>query len=330
MSPRRTLIALALSASIAAGCGSGGGGGGPAAPTTGKPTGELIAQVASYDLAVGRAQRVIVGLQSRDAPGLVSFGTAQLRFAYLGPSAKDVMDNPTVGPEVTAGFLPIAGQKLSPGGPTIPRVVEPSEGVGVYAAEGIRFDRPGVWSVAVAVVIGGRTVETTSTFTVLATSSVPVPGDLAPLSQNHLPGAAGIPPKAVDSRAGADGSVPDPELHTTTVAAAVASGRPTLLVVSTPVYCKSQFCGPVTDSVQALAKATGDRMNFVHIEVWRDFETTSINKAAADWIYPTRRGEPSEPWVFLIGGDGRVLRRWDNVAGDDEVATAVREVPAGG
>lgn len=325
-SPRRFAVAVAAIALAGAGCG-GDGGGKSAAPTTKAPTGELIAQVASYDLSVGRDQRVIVGLQSKDVAGLVSFGSVQMRFAYLGPSTKEVIASPTLGPPITAEFLPIAGQK-APGGPAVPRIVEPSEGIGVYAAEGVRFDRPGVWGVSVRLMLDGKPVETNNNFNVQAEHSVPVPGDDAPRSGNHLPGADGVPPKAVDSRAKEDGAVPDPELHMTTVAAAITSGRPTMVVVSTPVYCESQFCGPVTDSVQRLAKATGDRMSFVHLEVWRDFEAKEINKSAAEWIYPKGSGEPNEPWVFLVGKDGKVLRRWDNVASDAEVASAVQEVLA--
>ncbi len=58
-----------------------------------------------------------------------------------------------------------------------------------------------------------------------------------------------------------------------TVAASIASGKPTLLVVSTPTYCVSRFCGPITDMVQGLSKDYADRANFVHIEVWRNFES---------------------------------------------------------
>jgi len=44
-----------------------------------------------------------------------------------------------------------------------------------------------------------------------------------------------------------------------------------MVVVSTPTYCQSRFCGPITDSVSALAQRYGDRMAFVHLEVWKNF-----------------------------------------------------------
>ncbi len=182
---------------------------------------------------------------------------------------------------------------------------------------------------SVKAVVDGKPVTAKATFEVAPAAQVPVPGDDAPRGENHLPGAAGVPAKAIDSRASDDGKVPDPELHTTTVASAVASGRPTLVVVSTPTYCQSCFCGPITDSVQELAKATGDKMNFVHLEVWRDFEAKTVNKAAAEWILPKGDPDPHEPWVFLVGRDGKVLKRWDNVASDSELSTAVQAAVAG-
>jgi hypothetical protein len=34
------------------------------------------------------------------------------------------------------------------------------------------------------------------------------------------------------------------------VADAIAAGRPVMVVGSTPVFCVSRFCGPITDAVQ--------------------------------------------------------------------------------
>ena len=101
----------------------------------------------------------------------------------------------------------------------------------------------------------------------------------------------------------------------------------TVVVVSTPVFCVSRFCGPITDSIQTLVPDYEGRANFVHIEVWRDFEGNALNRGAAEWIYPDEEADPVEPWVFLVGGDGTVLQRWDNVANladvEDALAAAV-------
>lgn len=103
---------------------------------------------------------------------------------------------------------------------------------------------------------------------------------------NRLPGDTTVGPKAIDSRSAAHGSVPDLELHATTVAAVIAAAKPVMVVVSTPVYCISRFCGPITDSVQRLARRYRDRMAFVHAEVWNGAPAPrKINREAAEWIY---------------------------------------------
>lgn len=68
-----------------------------------------------------------------------------------------------------------------------------------------------------------------------------------------------------------------------------------------------------------------DKAEFIHIEVWRDRDQNKINEAAADWIF--RNDDLQEPWVFLIGGDGRVLARWDNVATRPEIEPHLRSLP---
>src|SRR5205807_554792 len=69
----------------------------------------------------------------------------------------------------------------------------------------------------------------------------------------------------------------------------------------------------------------GDRATFIHVEVWRDFDKHEINKGAADWIF--RNGDLLEPWVFLVGADGRIQARFDNVATRGEIEPLLRALP---
>ena len=316
---RHVRRAAAMAAALVLGaCGSDGGSSGDAEA--------ISAQVASYDLSVGRDQRVIAGLLVDGGARVVSFGTMDFAFAYRGTKDQP-RERARPGPPATASFRPIPGQRLAAdAGP--PRVVEGSEGIGVYAAEGVRFDAAGIWQLTVSGTVGAKAVSATADFEVLERPSVPVAGEAAPRTENLLPGAEGAPVKAVDSRAQPDGRVPDPALHTQTVAAAIASGRPTMVVISTPVYCQSRFCGPITDSVQALADHYGERMHFVHLEVWRDFEAQTINRAAAEWIFRDRNGDIHEPWVFVVGRDGVIAQRFDNVVSEAELQAAVEAVLA--
>ena len=178
----------------------------------------------------------------------------------------------------------------------------------------------------------GSTRSGTTTFPVLDAPEVPAVGDDAPRTVNPTLAdveAGRIDPVVLDSRAqGADPAVPDEHLHDTTVADAIDAGRPVVVMVSTPVYCVSRFCGPLSEVVSDLATTYDDRAEFVMIEVWEDFDEQRLAPAAAEWIQTETGG--NEPWVFLVDADGRVSDRWDNVLDTDELVAALEALPATG
>lgn len=312
--PRALLI---LSTLVLTACGGDDGGGASSETTTTKPA--ISAIVASYDLAVGPPARFTVGVVNTDE-GPVGYGTVELRFFYLGTGGANAEPKP--GPSATAHYLPLPGSPPAPAGADKPVYLKQTER-GVYAAE-VPFDRAGFWGVAVTAALD-KTETATATFKVQPAHAVAAPGDPALPSDNLTLDTPGASPTAIDSRAGGGDPVPDPELHHTTVKQAVDAGRPVVLVISTPTFCVSVFCGPVTDMVGELAADYADRASFVHIEVWKDYEGKQLNDAARDWI---ARGEDiNEPWVFLIGADGKIAARWDNVATRGEIEPLLQKLP---
>lgn len=283
----------------------------------------MVAKIASYDLAVGK-QRFLVGLVTQDNE-LIAGGDVDVKFAYLGTREQETSGR--VVAESKASFLPIPTEAGGPEPeiPDEPSIVAAARVNGVYTTEA-DFNQPGFWGVVVEADVQDKGRWTgRSTFEVADKHLFPWIGEDAPRSENLTASSTDAPPAAVDSRAREGKGVPDPELHGTTVAASIASGKPTLLVVSTPTYCVSRFCGPITDMAQGLSKTYGDRANFIHIEVWRDFEKQEINRAAAEWMY---RGDTAvEPWVFLVGADGKITGRWDNVATKGEIEPVLKALP---
>lgn len=310
----RAFVAVLVAVSLV-GC-SGGNGESDAQATT-----SLSALFASFDVAVGDNPRLLVGLVADDNR-VVSFGSAEFSFSHVGDGKSQRAGRD--GPRVDAAWIPLPGQDIAAG--SSPTLVNPSEGTGVYAARDVRLDRPGFWEVEVRVDVGGRAMTATAAFEVQPEHQVLARGDQAPVTPNPLPGAPGVDPKAIDSRADDDGTVPDLALHRTSVADALASGRPTMVVVSTPVFCQSRFCGPITDAIDVLAGEYRDRVHFAHLEVWEDFEAQRLTKAARQWIEPESGAGGNEPWVFLVGADGVVIERWDNVASEPELRAALDAV----
>ena len=282
---------------------------------------DLAVQVASYDLAVGAPARFIVGLITVDQR-LVGYGTVDLRFSYVG--TKDDANNPTpFGPVVKASYLPIHGSVVPDPAPAAPQIVAASDTRGLYGAQA-GFDKAGFWEVQATATVDGKARSGKAAFAVSPTHAVPAPGDQALATDTLTLTTPDVPRPAIDSRAGS-GEIPDPDLHRTTIAAALAAKRPIVAVFATPVYCTSRFCGPVTDLVDELAHQYADRADFVHVEIWRDFQARTVNKSAADWVL--RNDELNEPWVFVIGADGRISARFDNVVTRGELEPLIKALP---
>ncbi|HYH51705.1 MAG TPA: hypothetical protein VEG38_19345 [Acidimicrobiia bacterium] len=315
-------LALAVSLVLAA-CGDGdkkeAGTADTTATTAASGPDKVSGSVASYDLAVGPAGRFMFGMFN-EAKGPIGFGTAQFSFFFLGTNSGNETQEP--GPTVTATYLPLPGSDVPAGDASKPQYL-PTDQRGVYAAN-VAFHKPGFWGVAAVVDLDGRQ-EVKSAFKVLPKHEVPAVGDPAPASQNLVVNSPGAPPEAIDSRASANSPVPDPELHQTTVAQALAEKRPVVLIVSTPTYCVSLFCGPITDMAAELAKTYSNKARFIHIEVWKDYKAQQLNDAAKEWI---ARGESiNEPWAFVIGADGKISHRFDNIVAKSDLEPILQQLP---
>jgi hypothetical protein len=315
----RLAAAVALVALVAVACG------GPPTPEP-EPTGsggdELAVAVASFDVAVGEDQRLLAGLFSMER-ALLAFGEVTFQLGYLGDEAGGETE---LTQQVRASYLGIPGMEPE-GDEDTPRFLEGEPGTGVYAGR-VDLDRAGFWGLrVVAELQDGRTLEGQATFQVKSEPQVPAVGDPAPRSVNPTAAdaeAGAISPAAIDSRAGGtDPTIPDQHLHDAVIADELDAGRPIVVAITTPVYCVSRFCGPLTDVISDLALEHADTATFIHLEVWKDHQAQELNEAAAEWIQPADGSSGNEPWVFLVDGDGIVTARWDNVLDVEELEAAL-------
>jgi len=311
---RRTLLAAALAFGVLAAACSGSDNPNVPSPTRSAASTNLAASVASTDLWAKTPLRFELGVFKSDAQGvqLLTFGTVSFAFSFLG----DGSAAPVKGPSATGTYLGAFGTPQDGPAQTFSA---PSDARGVYQAEGVTFDEPGIWQVDTTIQVPGSASQILSSqFPVAATPSLPAPGERALRTDNLTMDSKGVPASAIDSRALDGAAVPDPELHATTIAAGIAAHRPMLVIFATPTYCQSQFCGPEVDGVQALATTYGDKADFIHVEIWRNFNKSVINKAAADWLY--RNNDLTEPWLYLIGANGVIIDRWGPLFDQNEVA----------
>jgi hypothetical protein len=109
--------------------------------------------------------------------------------------------------------------------------------------------------------------------------------------------------------------------HTTTLAAALASGRPTAFIVSTPAFCQTNVCGPVLESLVTAAPSRPG-INFVHAEVYQHFD--SSNPSASTLTDAVQRyGLTYEPSLLLIDGSGVAVERLDFTWDSSELTEAL-------
>lgn len=277
-------------------------------------------KVASFDLVVGKPQRFQVGIvDDRDELVLVG-GSVAVAFRYLGDGKGAETRPPSF--DSVASFVPLAGQQALP--PDVRPEFRPDI-TGVYRTDRITFPASGFWELDVSVI--GRSLRAVASFEVGTTSAVPRPGDRAPATQNPLPGSSDVPIRAIDSRARtSDDSVPDTELHRVSIAEALATSTPLIVVISTPTFCQSRFCGPITDALSAIARSAPATVAFVHLEVWQNYEASKLNPAAQEWIDPSRTREGNEPWVFAVDRNGLIVERFDNVASDADLRQTVSQI----
>ena len=184
---------------------------------------------------------------------------------------------------------------------------------GIYVAH-LTLERPGPWGVEIVVHETHGPVEAARlSVTALARPRAPMPGTAAPRSRNLIAGDVS------DLRQIDSSEPPDPRLHHTRIADAIRQSRPQLIVFATPKYCTSRVCGPVLDVVRTLIPAYGDRVAFVHEEIWQAGGTQRLSATVEEWNLR------SEPWIFIVDGDGVIRARFEGLTTRRELETALRQ-----
>lgn len=186
---------------------------------------------------------------------------------------------------------------------------------GIYVAR-VTFPRAGTWGLEILAQSGGGAVESARlSVSVIADSLTPMAGRPAPRSRNRI--ASDVSElKQIDSS-----DPPDPRLHQTRIADAIAQGKPQVIVFATPRYCTSRVCGPVVDVVRTLIPTYGERVVFIHEEIW-ETGLQKFSPTVEEWNLH------SEPWIFVVDGAGIVRARFEGVTTRRELEAALRLVLA--
>lgn len=185
---------------------------------------------------------------------------------------------------------------------------------GLYITN-LTFPRPGNWGVELVTRQADGSSETARlTVIVREAPATPALGSAAPRSRNLIAG------DVKDLRQIDTSERPDPRLHQTRIADAIAMGKPQLIVFATPQFCTSRMCGPVVDIVRALLPTYGKRVVFTHQEIWQDFSTKKVFSTIEQWRLQ------SEPWIFIVDGQGIIRAKFEGLVSAGELETALQNV----
>jgi hypothetical protein len=141
---------------------------------------------------------------------------------------------------------------------------------------------------------------------------IPGVGDKAPKVHTETLESAGGDISKIDTRD------PPSDMHKVDFADVVGK-KPVALLFSTPQLCQSRVCGPVTDMELQMQSKYGDKMTFIHQEVWQD---NDINKGLRE---PLRQFNlPTEPWLFVVNAKGVITARLEGSIGVQQFEDAVK------
>lgn len=109
--------------------------------------------------------------------------------------------------------------------------------------------------------------------------------------------------------------------YTTSVAEAVRQNEPFVVAFATPKFCTSQTCGPILEEVQEVADDF-PKVTFIHVEPYDLDKTPDLVPidVVQEW------GLPSEPWVFVVDSNGKLVAKYDVVLSQRELRRALKNL----
>ncbi len=187
--------------------------------------------------------------------------------------------------------------------------------LGVYVLDVDQLDYPGERKLEVHVENDGQSgqnFEIQTTFVVNEnTQFLPVGSRVPPMTNKILQDGYQIQELSTHPK-------PEPSMYQTTVENAISNNRPSVVVFSTPAYCQSKVCGPVLDIVMSVMDSYQPHIDFIHIE---PFDLSSLLNSG-DFLLsaPAKTWNlPSEPWIIVIGHDGKVVAKFEGIVGTTEL-----------
>ncbi|UJA20249.1 thioredoxin family protein [Thermoleophilia bacterium SCSIO 60948] len=196
---------------------------------------------------------------------------------------------------------------------------DPDSAKAIYVTD-IDFPEEGFYDLA-AVIDDGDDVKTTFIPSVPVGSKsyeqIPDVGEQAPVTHTDTI-------DDVSNVAEIDTRVPAGTMHDVDLAD-VLGEEPVVLLFATPALCMTQVCGPVVDIAEEVKSERPDDAAYIHQEVYVDNNPEKgIRQPLKDY------GLKTEPWLFVIDSDGKIVERIEGAFSKSELEAAIDKAqPAG-
>jgi hypothetical protein len=315
------LVGVALIGVVAAACGSSRGG--ASTPATSQAV-AVTAQCGQHAATLGN----LIGISGQrvDTPDVLN--TSGQDFAAATPQRVAAVLLDKAGNELNADNgqvqMYLAKTAQSPAYGPFPASFQAIDAPGVQIASGafhgvyaahVLVPTPGPYFVAACYTITGTPSWASTGIMLAAHSHSPALGAPAPASDTPTLASTNHNLALLTTA-----SPPDPSLYRYSVAQSERDHAPFVVVFATPKFCVSRLCGPVVNVVRAVRdRMKQTRMRFIHVEIYTDNDPTKgINRWVTEWNLVT------EPWVFVVGADGRIRAKFEGAVGVDELQQAAQ------
>jgi hypothetical protein len=247
----------------------------------------------------GLATSVFTVGKNRLAFGMID---DQGQFVY-GPTAvymAPTPDQPAKGP-----FLAPADVLITEGRYRSKQAAEESDPFAAVYESQVDFDKKGDWAVLVVTKTGNTFVAAPTNVTVATKKADEIPdvGEAAPKVATDTLASVGGDEELLDTR------TPPSDMHERSFDEVVGT-KPVALLFATPQLCQSRVCGPVTDIALQMKAKYGDNVEFIHQEVYVDNQPNAGLREPLE-AFRLR----TEPWLFVVGADGKVTARLEGSFG---------------
>jgi hypothetical protein len=197
--------------------------------------------------------------------------------------------------------------------------------VGIFVSH-VTFPSAGKWTASFTTVAPGSPEQTIPfSFDVKTTASTVQKGQPAPSVDTPTLADVGGDVTKISTD-----TSPDKAFYETSVADALAAHKPFVLVFATPKFCQTKTCGPTLDKVKEVAAKHPD-ITFINVEPYQLEDVSgqlqpkldangNLQAVPATVAY----GLVTEPFVFVVGGDGKVKASFELIFTPAEIDAALQ------